>query len=450
MVGSTVTGRAGWGRVVSTELASLVRRARRRAGATVRQMPGFRDRLELRPDPGEPLVRRVHSELAAGDLDRAHRLAEQAWRSRPRQVQLQDLLIASLDHRGQYERALELSIENAARRIRWLDRRRITRHRPHDLGPVQRIFLAGFFRSGSSAVLDYLRGAPGTARWTPHGEMRLLKAPGGVAELVQRCEASGGLSDQDLVDFYLHLTGWKLTRHPPGGFHSRDVVNRHSAMLFRNRRAFGYLHACLGAFLDLVELTSTTKPTATDLEAFFREVLGRALDVAAADAGAEVLLIDQAVNAWRLPLSRFLPPSTFVIVHRDPRDQFADVREVHRKPGLGPKHAGPFARDYRQHRSWADRDTARIARDYGHHSVRLSFEDFVLDHQRLTRDLTEALALPPPRPGRGHYDPERGRAGVGRHLELASPSELATLTTALPEFLDPRVTAGGPGQRPLP
>jgi hypothetical protein len=404
-------------------------------------MPGFRDRLELRPDPGEPLVRRVQAELAGGDLDQAHRLAEQAWRSRPGHVQLQDLLIGSLDLRGRYEQALALSVENAARRIRWLDRRRVTRHRPHQLGPAQRIFLAGFFRSGSSAVLDHLRGAPGAARWTPYGEMRLLKAPGGVAELVQRCETRGGLSDRDLVDFYLHLTGWKPNRHPPGTFHRRDVVNRHSNMLLRNRRAFGYLHTCLGAFLELVELTSSTKPTAADLESFFRDALGRAFDVAAADTGAEVLLVDQAVNAWRLPMSRFLPPSTFVIVHRDPRDQFVDVARVHKKPGMPPITAERFARDYRQNRSWADRDTPRIARQYGHFAIRLSFEDFVLDHQRQAREMTEALALPPPRPGRGYYDPGRGRAGIGSHLGRVSPGELATLTGSLPEYLDPRVTA---------
>lgn len=426
--------------VVSTQWAVLVRKARRRGASTVRRMTGSRDRLELRPDPAEPLVRAVSTELATGDLDRAHDLAERGWRQRPDHVQLQDLLIASLDHRGSSERALELSVDNATRRIRWLARSRVSRRHQHQLGPAHRILFAGFYRSGSSAVLDCLRGVPGTTRWTPTGEMRLLKAPGGVADLVRRCETQGGLTDSDLVDFYLHLAGWKLTRHPPGTFHSRDVVNRHSAGLFRNRHAFGYLQTCLESFLELVDLTTSTKPTAADLVSFFRDTVGRALDAAATDTGAEVLLINQAINAWRLPLSRFLPPSTFVIVHRDPRDQYVDVREIQRKPGVTPTTAEQFARDYRRNRRLAERDVPQIARQYGHRSYHLGFEDFVLDHERQVRALTDALALPRPRGRTGHYRPSQGRESIGRHLGGLSPDDLDTLTGSLPEYLDPRTT----------
>jgi hypothetical protein len=381
----------------------------------------------------------VRAGLSAGDLDRAHRLAERAWRSRPRHIQLQDLLIASLDLREEADRALALSVENAARRLRWLARRRVTGPRPRRLGPAERIFIAGFFKSGSSAVLDYLRGVPGSRRWTPTGEMRLLKAPGGVAELIGRRQASGALSDLDLVDFYLHLTGWKLTRHPPGTFHPRDVVNRHGEVLFRSPRAFGYLQVCLEAFLELVELTRSAQPTVGELEDFFRGAVSRALDAAAADTGASVLLIDQAVNAWRLPLSRLVPPSTFVIVHRDPRDQFVDAQRVHQKPGLPALVADSFAGDYRQRRAWANRDAAVITRKYGHRSVRLSFEDFVLDHHRQARNLLAALGLPPPRRWADHYRPSLARDAIGRHRRLVSPADLVALTVALPEFLDHRV-----------
>lgn len=416
---------------------AAVRQARRHVGTTVRRIPGLRNQLEIRPDPAEPLVAAVRSGLAAGDTPEAHRLAEQAWRSHPDHVQLQDLLIASLDHRGSYGRALELCVENAERRVRWLAQRCLDTP-PRSLGPAQRIFAAGFFRSGSSTVLDYLRGVPGARKWTTAGEMRLVKGAGGVAELVSRFDTEGRLTDRDLVDFYLHLTGWKLIWHPPGSHHPRALVNNHSSKLFGHRRAFGYLQCCLEAFLALVELVRSGDPTTTDLERFFRDALGRALDAAAAGVGAEVLLIDQGVNAWRLPLSRFLPPSTFVIVHRDPRDQYVDVREIRRKPGLKPTTPELFAAEYRRKRTHADRHSRRIARD-GHATVQLSFEDFVLDHERQAGELTRALALPPPRDGRGHYDPDRARAAIGRHLGHVTDAELATLTGALPEYLDHRV-----------
>lgn len=439
--------------MVSTQWGALVRKARRRATGTVRRIAGSPDliagspdRLELRPDPAEPMVATVGTALATGDRDRAHALAERAWRRRPDHLQLQDLLVASLDQRGESARALELSVDNAARRIRWLARSRVSR-RHRQLGPAQRILFAGFFRSGSSAVLDCLRGVPGATRWTPTGEMRLLKAPGGVADLVRRCETQRGLTDSDLVDFYLHLTGWKLTGQLPGTFHSRDVVNRHSAVLFRTRRSFGYLQTCLESFLALVELTTASKPTAADLVGFFRDAVGRALDAAATDTGAEVLLINQAVNAWRLPLSQFLPPSSFVIVHRDPRDQYVDVRQVQRKPGRTPTTAARFAHDYRRNRELADRDIPRIAQQYGHRAYRLSFEDFVLDHERQVRALTDALALARPRDQAGHYRPGQGRDGIGRHIGAVSPGELATLTESLPEYLDPRTALGGDHRR---
>ena len=438
---SVAAGNRSGDALVSRRWVRLVHRARRRAGATAQRVPGLRRRWEQRPDPAEPLVKAISAELATGELDRGHQLAEHGSRSRPDHIQLQDLLIASLDHRDEFEQALELCVENAARRIRWLDRRRVTARYPRRLDQSQRIFLAGYFRSGSSAVLDYLRGGAGVTNWTPAGEMRLLKAPGGVADLVARCQTQGGLTDRDLVDFYLHLTGWKLTRHPPGTFHARDVVNRNSAALFRIRRAYGYLRTCLECFLELADLTASTRPTVADLEVFFRDAVGRALDAAAADAAAEVVLVDQAINAWRLPLSRFLPPSTFVIVHRDPRDQYVDVRQVQQKPGRTPTTAERFTHDYRRNRTRADRDIPRIAHRYGHRCVRLSFEDFVLDHQRQAHQLLASLALPRPLRGRGHYLPRQGRDGIGQHIAMLSPSELATLTESLPEYLDHRIAA---------
>ena len=421
--------------------ASLVRKVHRRAATTVRRKSGLRGQLELRPDPAEPLVERVSTELGTGELDRGHQLAELAWQRRPDHLQLQDLLVASLDRRGDVARALALSVDNARRRIGWLQRQRGTGRPPRQLGPQQRILFAGFYRSGSSTVLDYLRRVPGAARWTTTGEMRLLKAPGGIADLASRHQQQGGLTESDLVDFYLHLTGWKLTRHPPGTFDSRDVVNRHATVLFRNPHAFGYLQTCLESFLELVDLTSAANPTAAELVRFFRDAVGRALDVVATDTQADVLLIDQAINAWRLPLSRFLPPSTFVIVHRDPRDQFVDVRKRQQQPGLISPTAESFVREYRLRRTGADRDLTTITTQYGHHTYRVGFEDFVLDHERQARQLTDALALSPPGDGRSHYNPRRARNGIGQHARQVDPCELAILATSLPEYLDHRSTS---------
>jgi hypothetical protein len=139
-----------------------------------------------------------------------------------------------------------------------------------------------------------------------------------------------------------------------------------------------------------------------------------------------------------LAISRFLPPSTFVIVHRDPRDHFADARLVRQRPGRKPLTVESFARHYRARRERVERQVPEIARRYGHRALTMSFEDFVLDHETQASRLRDFLGLDGRAYRNGHYEPARGLDGIGRHTRLITPEEAATLVDALPEYLDKR------------
>src|SRR4029078_597897 len=125
-----------------------------------------------------------------------------------------------------------------------------------------------------------------------------------------------------------------------------ESVNLQSRKLLAHKATAGYLHACLASFLDVTEAAGEVR--LEELEAQFRGLVRRALDAGATDRGADLLLVDQAVTAWRLQTSRLAPPSTFVVVHRDPRDQFAEARAVARQPGRPKTTVDTFVAAYRQ------------------------------------------------------------------------------------------------------
>lgn len=425
---------------METAWDSWVGGARRRLGPLVHRAIGVRRWRARPPARAGRHGSAVRRHLAAGDPAAAEREARAAATAYPEHAQVQDLLIATLAHRGEAERALALCVENAARHIRRLDR--LGSARRGNPGSAHRVFLSGYYKSGSSAVLDYLRGFAGVTVWAPGGELRLIKSVGGMADLATRCANQSELLPQDLVDHYLHITGQKLRMAPTGTYDGWSVVNRNSTRLFRTAGTAGYLRTCLEGFLELVTLTLRERSSAAALEGHFRTYLGRALDRAASDAGADVILLDQGINAWRLPIASLAPPSTFVIVHRDPRDQFVDAQAARERSGRPARSAREYAATYRRNRNRADRHVPEIERSHGHRAVQVGFEDFV--HSPATaRGLVEFLGLANRAYGRGRFDAGRARASVGKHRRLIRPDELATLVDALPEFLDERVGPTG-------
>ena len=381
----------------------------------------------------ERLRHSICDRLAADRADEARRTAATATDHRPDCLVTADLHVATAAHVGDDRHALELAIDTAHRRLAALP----DAGEPPRLDPRQRVFCSGYFYSGSSAVVDFLHDHDGVVKWPPRGEMRLIKSPNGLADLAQRHADTGRLTAADLTGFYLHLVGQTLTLTPPGTHHPIEKVNANSRRLLAEPVAAGYLRHCLSGFLRLVEINGPQLSTAA-LETFCRQLVAGALDAAARDTGASVLVVDQAVTAWRLPLARFVPPSSFVVVHRDPRDNFAEARTVLRQPGRTEPTATGYVGSYRKKRAKAMAALPLLI-ERGHRTLTLGFEDFVIDHATSAERIRRFTGLDGHTHRPRRFRPERSRANIGKFRQHTSDEEIATITRELTEFLHPTV-----------
>jgi len=388
------------------------------------------------------LVRELDAQTRIENPGYALELAEAAYDRGVRDPDLLDRLIALREHDGRIEDAGALTVPAARAQLRRFDGTRAPGVDGSGLQATRRVMISGYFYSGSGAVKDLLRGVPSTTVWPPAGELRVVKFPGGYADLGRRLSEQGALTTQDLVDHYLHLAGVRVSRRALGRYDRWRMVNADSRRLHDARpTADGYLAALYRGFLELTELAGADELDSGGLEAHTRTVLAAAFDAVAAATGTDRVVVDQIVTAWRIDIARYLPPSTFIIVHRDPRDQFSEVREVLRQPGRPQRKRTPegFAEAYRADRERVDAWVPRLEAEYGHRVLRLAFEDLVLDHQRTTHQLQETLDLATGPVGVAHFDPDVSRRNVGKYPSHLSSAEVAVLERELAEYLHPGV-----------
>ncbi len=398
------------------------------------------ERLHAGDDPARGFARVADRQLRAGSDDHARALVDRGLELAPKSLGLRERRVALLANEGDHTRALDLALEAAEQRVQRLQAQRPSEAAKRPLTTSGRIAIAGFYYSGSGAVKDHLRGFARVDVWPPVGELRIIKFPGGFADLGRRLQLRGQLRAKDLVDHYLHLIGRKLTSTPPGVYDKWEVVNANSRRLLRrSEETAGYLEVCLTSFLTLVEEALDSQLDEESLSAHSRAWLARALDAAATDIGVDHLVIDQVVTGWRLELARYLPPSSFVLVHRDPRDQFAEVREVIKQPGRSSRRRSPrqFAKSYRAHQLQAAEQIPWLEQRLGHRVLRVSFEDFVLDHEVQAARIQEFVGLQEREPSERRFDPAVSRRNVGKHVAMVSKEEVHLLGELLREYLHP-------------
>lgn len=386
--------------------------------------------------------------IAAGRFTDARCLADAAISRHPDDLRFADVLVGLLRRDGEVEAALELAIHNARR---WRDRLATTREprrQERPLEPHERVMISGYFYSGSSAVLDFLTDHAGCVKWSPAGEMRLIKFPGGLDALARSHAEHGELRSKALVDLYLHLSGRRVVTAPKGTYDRWKMVNRNSRKLHRRSVARGYLLRCYEHYLEVVARAGDGPVTPHELEERLRRWMTDALDAAAADTGADRLIVDQAVTAWRMPIARFLPPSTFIVVHRDPRDQFVEAKEVLARPGRRATSAWRFATTYRRRRKAVRAAVPDLERSHGHRFLTTGFERFILHHEQAAEWLLEELGMRGvPREGES-FDPQESRPNIGKHRGALDPAERATLHVALLPYItrdaepDPELPTG--------
>ena len=392
------------------------------------------------PDGVATLVRELDEQTRVENPGYALELAEAAYAQGVQHRELLDRLIALRDHDGRADDALALTYDAATAHLRAFDGSEPATAAPRRLETPARVMISGYFYSGSGAVKDHLRGVPSTTVWPPAGELRVVKFPGGYADLGTRLSEQGELTTQDLVDHYLHLSGVKVSRKALGRYDRWRMVNADSRRLHRSRPlSDGYLAALYRSYLDLAELAGSGALDPDRLEAHTQAVLAGALDAVATANDTDRVVVDQIVTAWRIDIARYLPPSTFIIVHRDPRDQFSEVREVLSEPGRGKRKATPegFAAAYRTDRELVDGWVSRLESQYGHRVLRLAFEDFVLEHQPTAARLHEALGIDGDTLGDSRFDPAVSRRNVGKFRQHLDPAAVEIIESELPEYLHP-------------
>jgi hypothetical protein len=360
---------------------------------------------------------------------------EAAIERHPEDLRLADVLVGLLRRDGEVDAALTLAVSNAER---WRDRFEETREPRRPERPLdrhERVMISGYFYSGSSAILDFLTDHRGCVKWSPAGEMRLVKFPGGLDALASSHATGGELTATALVDLYLHLCGRRVETVPKGTYSRWGMVNRNSRKLHRKPTARGYLLRCYQHYLDLIARSREGPIGAEELEDRLRTWVEAALDAAAADTGADRLIVDQAVTAWKMPIARFLPPSTFIVVHRDPRDQFTEAKEVLARPGRKATTPTRFAASYLRRRRTVRQAIPSLERDHGHRFLSTSFERFVVHHQRTADWIIDELQMRDVPRVANDFDPEVSRQNVGKHREGLTFAERSLLRVALLPYI---------------
>jgi hypothetical protein len=359
-----------------------------------------------------------------GHTDHARRLAEEGVQRFPDSVRMKDQLVSLLDHTGETDAALTIA-EQAAHQALGPLREPGDAAGPepalHVLDSKTRIFICGYFYSGSGAVLDYLLDYDGVEKWSPAGEMRLIKFPGGLWDVFKR-SARQGLDHAALVDLYLHVRGAKHVADAPGIYTRWRKVNRHSRKLWKGGAASHYLAAAIETFLQLAAASKEKVLAQPELKEILTARVQALLDAAATDTQARYLLIDQAINAWRLCMAEIVPPSTFLVVHRDPRDQYVDAMEAWSQPGRKVPSASEFAVMYKKRRDQAAKDIDKMAAR-GHRILEISFEDFVTNFDQNRKRLHAFLGLGMNEPHQNHYSVQESRCNVGKYRAELSPQQ---------------------------
>ena len=361
-------------------------------------------------------------------FDDATRLCREGLQKYPKSIRVNECLTVCLDVLEENEEALFWAENSARLRIERIKKRIkdgiLDEAQQKGLQKHQRIFASGYFKSGSSALVDYLRGLDRTMKWTPYGEMRLIKTPGGIRDFSKKYYS--GEKNEAILNLYLTIVGRKLTTTK-----TWNNSNRISRKLISNKKCSAYVLECLQFWL---KLKSSPAKSVEEFNSYSVDFLNKAFNHAAHSYNADNLIIDQAINAWRLHLARFVPPSTFFVVNRDPRDHFVESRFHWMKLGKKRQTVEEYIRKYRLIRNKSIKQAKKMSKLYGHKFFFYSFEDFVYDHVNSAKKLKDDLGLIG---SSNSYDPELSKKNIGKFVNILTRHERSLIESELREFLHP-------------
>ncbi|WP_372958807.1 sulfotransferase [Marinobacter sp.] len=301
------------------------------------------------------------------------------------------------------------------------------------------ILVTGIYRSGSSAVVDYLKGHPDVV--APGGEFTEFKSPGRIGDLLSEPSAAKAKRMARRMVWETRLARlprawWKERKggdHPPLKFRVEQnrmklrALARHRAELARNAPPSGPRH-----FNNWMK------------------------DITATYAGGKrALLLNQPIwigsheNVW----PDVFDPFKLIVVHRDPVDQFADVvrQGTLGKPKTDPLYVGDhheadpvgyllegLTRKYQALHEL----TARLP---GEQVLTMPFETFVLNHDQAAARLCQYLGLEQRQAEElRRFFPEQSRKNIGIGNTAENRKQLEPYEPQLRIIRELRATLGDP------
>jgi hypothetical protein len=362
--------------------------------------------------------------ISEKNWDATTNISKRAVEAFPKKLNFKKYLIKSLDCQGKYDEALIWAEKAAIQEIKRLKaRKNPLENFKKSLKRHQRIMIAGYFYSGSGAISDYLKGFAKTKKWTPYGEMRLIKTPGGIWDYKEKFFKKD--SKEAILNLYLTIVGIKETRSTIW-----NKSNRSSRKILSDLNNAEYVIALLKFWLN-----EKNMPSKDEISFYQRSsrALKKAYNKTCQIYDADRIVVDQSVNAFRLNLSKVLPPSTFIVVDRDPRDQFLEARLGWAK--LGKKKwqsVEEFVSEYKIIRSQSYEWAASLSKEYGHKFYFYKFEEFVYNHKEISNRLKLDLKL---NGDSKSYDPELSKINIHKYKDQLTTWETFVIEEELKEFL---------------
>ena len=342
----------------------------------------------------------------------------------PKNLYFKKQLILSLDCLKKYDEAISWADIAAKQEIKLMKKSIIPKENQiKSLEKHQRIMIAGYFYSGSGAIADYLSGFPKTTKWTPYGEMRLIKTPGGLWDY--RKNYLGKNNQEAILNLYLSIIGEKQTNSIIWG-----KSNRSSRKIIADTNNAEYIITLLNFWIK-----EKNKPS-KNIKSFYKrssKFIGEAYDKVCQIYDSERILVDQSINAFRLNLAKLIPPSTFIIVDRDPRDQFNEGKEAWKRLGINKwQSAEEFIFDYKRTRETSYKRAKYLSKRFGHKFYFYKLENFIYDFKRLSSKLKSDLQIEGESKG---YNPEESKANIGKYKDNLTSSDCNLIEHELMEYL---------------
>lgn len=300
------------------------------------------------------------------------------------------------------------------------------------------ILVAGIYRSGSSAVVDYLKGHPDVA--APGGEFTEFKSFGRIGHMLSTSSAREARNLARRMAWETRLArlprGWLRERKGEDDLPLKYRVGQ-NLMKLRALKQYRRNLAKGGDHRD---------------SRYFREWM-QDINVSFA-TGKKALLLNQPVwigshnQAW----PEVFDPFKLIVVHRDPVDQFADIV---RQGTLGKKRSDPLYTGDNNVEDPVGYLLAGLTRKYEalhelagqlpeDRFMAMPFERFVINHDQAADILCDYLGLEVKQADKRRFFPEQSRRNIGIGDNAETRELLAPHQAALDRLIGLRTTLGDP------